>query len=390
VRRLALLSRLSREGRLLLSSACGAAVLGVDVGRTDTHALLLSVAVLSLVSVGFSWAYPLRGVKAQARAPRRVPVGEELRISIRVRNDGPGRHEALRVEGPRLPWDASWSGDSPTLPALAPGEEASAELRVRYRRRGERKLGPTRVAALVPLGLAQSEPALTEGLRFVVVPRVARVTRVTTPTARKHQPGGIAQASQVGDTSELLGLRPYRPGDPIRDIHMTSWAKLGEPVVREYQQEYFTRVGVVLDTGKIRDGERFEAALSLAAGVIARLCGGETLVDLLVAGESVHRLSLGRSLGTLEQALDVLAGVQPGPPFSSARILARLGPHLDRLSSVVLIALRWDEERRGLLAKIQRRGVGCAALVLGEANGAETWVRQVPVAAVLRGEALAL
>jgi len=390
LRRLALFSRPSREGWLLLSSACGAAVLGVDVGRTDAHALLLSVVVLSLVSVGFSWGYPLRGVKAQARAPRRVQVGEELRISVQVRNEGLKRHEVLRIEGPRLPWDANWSGDAPTLPALGPGEEASAELRVLYRRRGERKLGPLRVAALVPLGLAQSEPVLTKGLRFVVVPRVARVTRVTTRTARKHQPGGLAQASQVGDTSELLGLRPYRPGDPIRDIHMKSWAKLGEPVVREYQQEYFTRVGVVLDTGKIRDGERFEAALSLAAGVIARLCGGETLVDLLVAGESVHRLSLGRSLGTLEQALDVLAGVQPGPPFSSARVLARLGPHLERLSSVVLIALGWDEERRSLVAKIQRRGVGCAALVLGEAPGAEPWVKQVPVAAVLRGEALAL
>ncbi len=387
---LALFSRLSREGRLLLSSACGAAVLGVDVGRTDAHALLLGVLVLSLVSVGFSWGYTLRGVKAQARAPRRVPVGEDLLISVRVRNDGAATHQGLRVEGPRLPWDASWTGEAPTVPALAPGEEASAELRVRYRKRGERRLGPVRVAALVPLGLAQSAPVLTEGLRFVVVPRPARVTRVSTPTPRKHQPGGVAQASQVGDTTELLGLRPYRPGDPIRDIHMRSWAKLGVPVVREYQQEYFTRVGVILDTSKIRDDVRFEAALSLAAGVIARLCGGETLVDVLVAGETVHRLSLGRSLGTLEQALDVLASVKPGPAFSAERVLTRLGPHLERLSSVVLLALVWDQERSRLLTTIQRRGVGCAALVLGKAEGADPGVREVPVEAILKGEALDL
>jgi uncharacterized protein (DUF58 family) len=182
----------------------------------------------------------------------------------------------------------------------------------------------------------------------------------------------------------------YRPGDPVRDLHARSWARAGVPVVREYQQEYFTRVGVILDTSKIRDDVRFEAALSLAAGVIARLCGGETLVDVLVAGETVHRLSLGRSLGTLEQALDVLASVKPGPAFSAERVLTRLGPHLERLSSVVLLALVWDQERSRLLTTIQRRGVGCAALVLGKAEGADPGVREVPVEAILKGEALDL
>lgn len=375
---------------MLLSSACGVAWLGVDVGRTDTHVLLLGIVVLGVVSVGFSWGYPLRKVVARAQAPRRVPVGENLRISIRVKNEGADAHESLRIEGPRLPWDANWIGTPPTLARLDPGEEVSAELCVRFKKRGERRLGPMSVAALVPFGLAQSAPVRTEGLRFVVVPRLARVTRVTTPTTRKHQPGGVAQASQVGDTSELLGLRPYRPGDAIRDIHMKSWAKLGVPVVREYQQEYFTRVGVVLDTGKIKDPSRFEAALSLAAGVIAKLCSGETLVDLLVAGEVLHRLSLGRSLGTLDQALDVLACVAPGPVFSAERVLARLGPHLERLSSVVLIMLSWDEERSRLLQTIQRQGVGGVALVLGDAQGGGTWVKSVSVSAVLQGEELAL
>ena len=56
--------------------------------------------------------------------------------------------------------------------------------------------------------------------------------------------------------------------------------------MREYTQEYFTRVGVVLDTeggrgpGAVEE-RRFEAAVALAAGLAAHLARGEALIDLL-------------------------------------------------------------------------------------------------------------
>jgi len=46
-----------------------------------------------------------------------------------------------------------------------------------------------------------------------------------------------------GDATDLLGVRPYRPGDPVRDLHARSWARHGSPMVREYQESYFTRIG---------------------------------------------------------------------------------------------------------------------------------------------------
>ena len=79
---------------------------------------------------------------------------------------------------------------------------------------------------------------------------------------------------------ELIGVRPYRPGDAMRDLHAITWARTGEPSVREYQQEYFTRVGVVLDTDPAgASEERFEAGVSLVAGIVAQLCSGEELID---------------------------------------------------------------------------------------------------------------
>lgn len=382
--------RLSREGRMLATTICGVAAFGVDVGRTEAHVLIMAAGSLLLASLLFSWAYPPRGLTVAARAPRRVAVGEELTVAVHLRNEGPRGLGALRVDRPRLPRDGAWTDDALSIPELPPGERAVIELKARFSLRGERRMGPVSVAALVPLGLAQGAPRRSEPLRFVVVPRCARVARLTTPTNRRHQPGGVARASRVGDTSELLGVRPYRPGDPVRDLHARSWARLGFPVVREYQQEYFTRIGVVLDTDRAAGSARIEAALSLAAGVVAHLCGGEALVDLLAVGEHVHALALGRSLGALDQALDVLAGVRPGPAFSSARVLASVGPHLDRLSSVILIALSWDEPRESFAAAVRNRGVGCAVLVVGSSAASVPGARVVPLDAISRNEALSL
>jgi uncharacterized protein (DUF58 family) len=198
-------------------------------------------------------------------------------------------------------------------------------------------------------------------VKIYVVPRVANVARLPHALATRHQPGGVLLASKSGEAMDLLGVRPYRPGDPVRDLHARSWARTGIPVVREYQQEYFTRVGVVLDTD-VADGERLEAAIELAAGIVAHLSGGEALVDVIVVGDHVYELTLGRSLGYLEQALDLLSAVEQGPKLQAAVLLRRLEPYLSRLSSVVVITLGEGEERRALLTSIEHRGLACTTI----------------------------
>jgi len=223
------------------------------------------------------------------------------------------------------------------------------------------------------------------------VPRVARVTSVSTPSGRRHQPGGVAGASRTGDASDLAGVRPYRPGDPPRDLHARSWARHGSPMVRQYQEEYFTRVGVVVDTdSSARSPEHLEAALSLSAGIIAQLCRGEAVVDVLVTGQHAERLSLGRNLASLERALDVLASVEGLPGFAAGRLLGQLGPHLGRLSSLVLVALDWDEARAAFVAAIEAQAVAVAVFVVGDLPQHTPRVRSVALAAIQRGQEITL
>jgi uncharacterized protein (DUF58 family) len=385
----ALGSRLTREGRTLLGVTCASVLLGADAGRTQSHVLLLAALSLIVSALLFTRAFRLRDVSVNLRVPRRVTVGEDLDIGIQLENHADAEQRCLRLEPPALPRDGALRALPEDIARLPARGRASATCRARFTARGVHQLAPFRVTRLLPLGLSQGRALLSEGAKFVVVPRVARVSSLRAPANRRHQPGGVSRASRTGDATDLLGIRPYRPGDPMRDLHARSWARHGSPMVREYQEEFFTRIGVVVDTDASAGSASVEAALSLAAGVVARLCGGEAIVDVLLTHEHVEQLSLGRSLGSLELALDVLAAVHAEPGFSSAALLARLAPHVERLSSIVFVALTWDEARAAFVNALRARGVVVRVLALGEQTHADDVdVTTVPLSAVTERQEL--
>jgi uncharacterized protein (DUF58 family) len=385
---------LTQEGRFLFVLTLLVGVASLDVRRSDAHALFCVLGGWVYASLAMSRAFKLEGVDLSVTAPRRVTVREPITFSLVCRSRQPRSYSGIRVRGPFLPWDGQWVSSRPTISVLEALGTARVDMQARFTQRGEHHLDPFEIAAAVPLGLTLGPRVFSAGTAFLVVPKIANVTHVTTPHGRRHQPGGIALASKTGESMDLLGVRPYRPGDPVRDLHARSWARTGTPVVREYQEEYFSRVGVIVDTDReIAGAESIEAALSLAAGVVASLSRGEALIDLLVVGEDVHSLTLGRSLGFLDQALDLLACVEPGAPVSPDALLQRLRPHLPRLSSIVFISLAWDEPRRELAERTRGFGVGCSLILVADegSNGfARTDCKSVSPRAIESGERLAL
>jgi uncharacterized protein (DUF58 family) len=336
---------------------------------TRGYQLWSVVTGLLVASVVMRRFFRLRGTSVQVVAPRRATVGDEVSLQVRLHNAGDDHQRCIRIQRPFLPWDGKYVERAPSIAALRPGDRAECSVRACFTARGEHHLDGFAARALVPFGLTLGSPIHSEGTRLLVVPRVARVASLRLPEAARYQPGGIALASRIGESRELVGVRPYRAGDSVRDLHARSWARTGIPVVREYDQEYFTRIGVVVDTERNLVGETgFEAALSLAAGLVARLTRGEALIDLLVAGEHTLSVTLGRSLGFLEQALDLLACVQPGGGEATTAMQARLRPHLSRLSCVVLVALSWDDKRAALRDWVLAQGVGCRALVVDDGS----------------------
>jgi uncharacterized protein (DUF58 family) len=366
---------LTDEGRTLAIVAPIVGAVSVDVQRTSAYvfaSLLVGVVLGSLVAA--RWLV-LDRATVTVRAPRRVTVGDEVVFHVACRREtgretGLGEDGAsddplpIRVRGPFLPWDGTWTAVSPSELLLGAGNTVETTMQARFVSRGLHHLDPFSAAIVLPLGLACGPRTWSDGVKVHVVPRIANVRSLPPTIATKHQPGGVALASKAGESMDLLGVRPYRPGDPVRDLHARTWARTGAPAVREYQQEYFTRVGVILDTAA-RDPDLLEASLELAAGVVAHLSRGEALIDVLVVGDVVHELTLGRSLGRLDQALELLAAVERGPKLDAKKLVKRLEPHLARLSSVVAIVGDAPTTEREILEnELRDHGLACTTLVV--------------------------
>lgn len=357
----------SREGRAVAVLALFVAMGGLDVGESSNHMLAAILVGALVASLAVRRVFALGDVSIAVQTPARVSVDQDVVVRLSLCNRSDRDHASLQLERPFLSWDGSWVGAPLVIDELPAGETVTVQTRARFAARGRHYLESFFMAEPVPMRLALGPGVYSGGTPLLVVPRVAPIQHLQLGMAPRFQPGGVALASKTGESTELYGLRPYRRGDRLRDLHARSWARTGKPVVREYQQEYFTRVGVFLDTDGTDIPERAsEAAISLAAGVVHHLSRGEALIDLLVTGDTLHALTVGRSLGSFEQALDHLACTEPGPVFDCERTLALLAPHVGRLSSMVLVVHRWDGQRQQLARRLTAQGVAVKTVVVGE------------------------
>jgi uncharacterized protein (DUF58 family) len=351
---------LTDEGRVLLVLMMFVGTAGLGVGTTQVYVLWSALTGIMAASLLVRFFYRLRDVDLEVRGPARVAAGNPVTFELLVHNRSAADVHCIRLRGPFLPWDGRWLSPPPPIACAEQGRTARSESRAIFVARGEHQLDVFSAGAVVPGALTLGPLIRSEPFRFIVVPPIANVVHVALPMGSRYQPGGVARASRIGEALELIGVRPYRAGDPVRDLHPKTWARSGRPHVREYQQEFFTRIGVFVDNDKTAGSEEgFEALVSLTAGIVSHLSRGEALIDLLVIGERIHALTIGRSLGFFEQALDHLACATRDDPTDLDELASRLEPFLARLSALVIVTQSSDPTRARLADALERRGIPC-------------------------------
>jgi uncharacterized protein (DUF58 family) len=198
------------------------------------------------------------------------------------------------------------------------------------------------------------------------------------PLGRRYQPRGIPLSSSTGEAIEFVGTREYRPGDPVKNIHWRSWARRGEPVVKEYMEEYFCRIAIILDTflpSKFTAAQQasFEAAISVVASIADYFSRSEYIVDILAAGPDVYEVSAGRSLAYLENILDVLACLDPCYDLPFATIGPHLFEKLSQITTVVAVLQDWDTPREDFLKRVKALGAALRLIIVHEGPTQKAW-----------------
>jgi uncharacterized protein (DUF58 family) len=393
--------RFTRAGLAVLGGAGVAGLLSADVSANAAYQGLGLLVFLLLGALSWTWFFRGR-FTARRLLPRFGTVGTPLTYRVTVRNETRRSERGLclleNLVDPRPDFEKfvamqkaqekrmrsfsiarvapQWSFEvarvkEATVPALEPGQAADIQLELTPLRRGLVRFTGLTVARPDPLGLVKAHRRLPLAQSLLVLPRRYPLSPVALPGSMKYQQGGVALASSVGASEEFVALRDYRHGDPWRHIHWRSWARAGRPIVKEFEDEFFVRHALILDTFSDHPhGEIFEEAVSVAASFACTVQTQESLLDLLFVGAEAYCFTSGRGLAHTDQMLEILAAVEVCRAKSWEALERLVLGHVGVVSGCICVLLAWDDKRRQLIRRLKMLGVPTMVLVIKERGGA--------------------
>lgn len=352
--------RLTMAGKVWLACVMVSGLSGLITTSVPVYHLFLATlvfySVFHFVSMVFS-----PGLSISASVPDKAVAGRTIVAELTLGNTRrfPAFDIGLGGDGPRvLEFTPPGSVD-----CIEPGSGAVARMRIRPLRRGFHGPFEIDVFSTFPFALRRTFADTLVVERLVVYPAFSPVIGVDMPYSHRHQPGGIAYTSKVGESPEYIGSRDYRPGDPIRRMDHRSWARLGAPAVREFQEEYFSRIAIFLDTFLTGNaplpetGHRgLEAAVSLTASLADAVCRDEHVIDLFAAGKELFVFKSGRHISHFDSVMEILACIEPVRENPYSAIAPTMSVELASISVVLFVFLGWTPEREAIVTEAVEAG----------------------------------
>ena len=349
-------------GRAGAIALIGVAAIGAGLVQRWPEFIAVGCALLSMLLIPLVVRRPRTASWVDVATPVSVVRGDQASVAIDV-----------HVEGGSTTWVSAvdeQQTDRVFLPSLASAaSDYALSWPVDTSRRGEFRVGPSRLEVGDPFGLSRKVLATREPSPVLVVPRVHAVAV-----------DAFMRSADSGDYGERAGsdyfesLREYVVGDPMKTVHWRSSARMGKLMVRRMVDTTVPWLLVVLDVNSRaydREGALFEDFDAQAF---------EESVDT-AASWAWHGCS------TQQRVLLTTTSMSAARPVHAAEVTSRTRDSaLDWLAVV-------DRFRRGLRprageALCRRQGVGRLVLVTGRDTETSTgwaaaWRRHLPVTVIV-------
>lgn len=390
-----------------------AAVLFVVAAVTrEPVVLLAAAAALAGWAVSFFTARTaLRGVEARIEvAPSRMVAGDAFTARIFIVNRKPLPMPWLEVRL-ALPDGIEPAADRPGMPkgAVSAGfaprahERVTLTFELRARQRGAYALGPIALRSGDWLGFTQVDAS--------VDPRPAIVAYPTPLTVADHHRPSLRPLAETATKRGLLpdplrfrGVREHRPGDPRKEIHWKTSARLGSLQTKMYEPATSLDAVFLLNVATYdqywiqADPEAAEIVISATAELIRLAADAGRQVGLVTNGidNVTHerpRSALGRGPRPLTRSLEILARLGPYASHSPEAVFLRergrlpwgatlvcvtpvLGPHLAaallalRRANHRILAVSIEEPEEGVRARLLAAGIAVDGLRFGARRAA--------------------
>jgi uncharacterized protein (DUF58 family) len=283
-----------------------AIVIGIAALNTGNNLLYIVVAAMlaSIIVSGYASTMVLRPLELEVRLPEHVFAGRQVFGRIIVRNRrrwlpsfsvsviAPKKRRATKVwrweqttfafPSTRRLWfslpDRSLRrfDPAPVLPAIfegsayfpyiPPQSEHSADLTLRFDRRGRYRQGSFGLSTRFPFSFLTKTRHVPLAREVIVYPSVEPIDEFfeVLPLIT-----GEFETFVRGRGYDLYRIREYMPEDSARHVDWKATAKSGSPKVREFTREDERKVRIVFDNpnpGAVT-GETYERAVALAASL---------------------------------------------------------------------------------------------------------------------------
>ena len=342
----------------LLLAAATAAV----YGRPVSYAVLYSLILLPLITLGGALLFEKRLAISQSFDKNEAVKGETVRFTLEIRNNGifffpyikfffMNENEfALRCE--------QFRKNSLTAEAR-PGKTAKTELDVLCKYRGVYQFGFTRYEIYDSLGLFKLKRKAADSIDIKVFPTLREMDGLRF-SLRQETAEQSAAPIKEEDFTNIADFKKYEPSDSFKRIHWKLTAKKNELMVKEFQSDAAAAALFLLDTNKPSGDKEKSCVLEdmLVENVVSavNLCAGAMTAFKLVYVEGGEVKTLDSLALGFPEVYSRMAGLKFEESYDFAALAEGAVHAQEGETSAVVISSRLDAGMYELLRGLKALG----------------------------------
>jgi uncharacterized protein (DUF58 family) len=313
----------TREGRYFVGITLGVGLAAINTGNNLLY-LILGMMLSLIILSGILSEMALREVRVRRDPPSRLYAQRPFLMSMAVSN-GKRRFPSFSIEVEDLVAGEALDKRCYFLKIPA-GRTQETSYRYHFERRGRYTYDAVRISTKFPFALFRKSLEAALPAEVLVYPRIDPVQDAA--WLDQPRPGDQAHATR-GRGGEFHGLREWRDGDDLSDVHWRTTAHAGRLMVREHEVEATRGVSILLDNARESEDDpveeaEMEEAISYAASLASHILDRGVEVELQARGTHVppgrgadHRWRILATLALIE--LVPAASAEPFPANASGR-----------------------------------------------------------------------
>ncbi len=346
--------------------------------RRSMTAASITLLLVMIVSLNIIWGYPWTGIfsatltmivggftlnwLARPRLaidfslPTSSPVGQPFLVTLHLRNESQIPAMDLSVQffktpyrrRPSVPPRFQSDDRRGLIDLVRPRSRCDTSLSTTGGQRGIQVIPDVCVESTFPFYLFRRRVTVASSTTIAITPQLIHADDDATVRRLLDAIGGWSNRLIGGNALDYTGSREYQVGMPVRRWDFASWARLGRPIVREFESPSIQMATIVVDTATIGIAKSsrhdvvdpvLERMLSLAAVAVTDLSRRQIRLRLFVTSESFDSFAAPQSVHPISDGEPLLIQLATAEPVSDGEADTRITEVLEFLGRTPTLIL---------------------------------------------------